>query len=276
MQPQLTYNYSTQFGEVVVVNLTHNYFKDNLLRFFDIIPTIDTLKILKVYGLVFKKTNDGFVLLSGFEERIKSTTFNGKVRLLFYLYSNDPHFINYTEIKYQNDVKLILSNDFDNGYLHQSNYVDASSVLDKDNKQIADIILTFDESHGFFGDSNVKIESLPIKYRISFDSRKIVIRYNFITSSQNGMEGFFIANEDGEEITQHFDKRNLASGREVFYYSINNLVKSKEFYDFRYYLKKQQDFFMSFELPLPHPTKNNISLDMNSREFFADVFLNLD
>lgn len=276
MQPRITNDFITQFSEVVAVNFAHNYFSNDMLKFFDVKPSLETSKLFKSYGLLFRKTNNGFVLLSGFEERIRSTAFNGSVRFSFTLHSKDPYFINYTEIDYDSDLKLVLSNDFSNGYLHKSKYVDSSRSSKKDKQQLADILLNFTENNGFFGLPEKNTTKFPLRYTISFDSRKILIRYNFVTQSPKGMEGFFITNEDNQEITDSFDKRNLASGREVFYFCSNNLVQCKEFYDFRYYLKKQQDFFMSFELPLAHPTKNNISFDLNKKAFIADVFVNLD
>jgi hypothetical protein len=276
MYSKQKYNFITNFGEVINVDISHNYFSDRGLRFFEIIPNPETLKIIKNYGLVYKKKKSGFVILSGFEDRFKSSVFNGKINLQFKINFNDKHFLNYTDLNFDYNTKLIFKNNFKNNFLHESEYVDSSCVTENNNKFSADINLDFDESHGFFGISEDIISNeLPLNYKISFNSRKIYLRYNFITNDSN-MKSFYMTNGDDVVLKDEFYKRKLASGKEVFFTILDEPIQSKEFYDFRYSLKKKDDFFLSYTLPLSQPNAKNISFEKKRNVFVADIFVNID
>ena len=65
------------------------------------------------------------------------------------------------------------------------------------------------------------------------------------------------------------------SGKEVFSIEIDEMIKMKDNLELNYFLKKNDKFFNSFNLPLPLPKNSNISFDKKNNIFYADIFVNI-
>ncbi len=273
MDVRSKFEFISSFKKVVSVDFFHNYFSDGKLKYFEIIPESKTLVLMRNYGLLFKKKNDGFVILSDNKERFKSSTFNDTIKLHFNLYFKDDFFINYTDLPFNNFGSILFENN--NGeLLHKSEFVDSSCILESQERLMAKINLTFNESYGFFGDSP-KNPLSTVLYKIVFNSREIIIRYNLILKGNN-IDTYFITNEEEEFKLTNFLKRYSPSGKEIYSIIIDEKVNSKDLYEFRYFLKKDDDFFKSFSLPLAQPNVKNISYDKLTNIFYADIYVNVD
>tara|TARA_B110001452_G_scaffold184345_1_gene154943 strand:+ start:7050 stop:7871 length:822 start_codon:yes stop_codon:yes gene_type:complete len=267
------YEFVSKFKEVVRVEIFHDYFTDGNLKFFEIKPELDTIKLMKSYGLLFKKIDNGFVIISEINDRFKTSSFNSNINLEFNLFFKDDYFLNYTDLPLSNMGTLLFENKFKN-ILHKTKYVTNKCIHNTDNKIIGKISLDFDESHGFFGKTS-KALTKNLSYKIFFKSRNILLRYNLITSANN-VKRYFITNEEDDFKLKKFEKRQLASKKTVYSFVIDNQFQTKEIYDFRFFLKKDDDFFKSFLVSLAHPEKKNISFNSSENLFYGDVFVNMD
>lgn len=274
MEVKSKFEFISSFKKIISIDFFHNYFNDGKLKFFDIFPDSKTMSLMKNYGLIFRKKNDGFVILSDSNERFKSSSFNDTIKLNFYLYFKDNFFLNYTDLPYNNYGLLMFENK--NGeLLHENEFVDSKSTLESEEKLTGQICLTLDETYGFFGNVPSKKPQNNLSYKISFNSRDIYIRYNLILKNNN-IDTYYITNDEEEYKLSNFIKRVSPSGKEIYSFVIEDKFNSKETYQFRYLLKKDDDFFKSFSLPLPQPSAKNISYDKINKIFIADLYITVD
>lgn len=263
----------SKYRKVISVSILHSFFNDSILKYIDIKPSVKTLKLMKSYGLIFRNTNGGFVILSENDERYTGSIFNGSIFLEFKLSFLDKYFINYTDIPFENYNIFIFENNYSD-LLHKNSIVDINCVKNSDEQLSAKIILKIDENYGYFGNTNIDPFG-PVDYKIIFNSRKITLRYNLIVNTNN-INSYYITNEDENFRLDDFKNRILNSGKNVYSLVYSKEIQCKEFYDFRFYLKKDDSFFKSFTLPLPHPDIKNISHDLTNNMFYADIFVNID
>ena len=190
-----------------------------------------------------------------------------------HLYPKDNFFLNYTNLPHDLDGSLYFENKFKDN-LHIGKFVDNRCIIKSNGKLKFDILLKFNESHGFFGKSS-KVSKKEIFYKIIFTSRSFFLRYNLLTSANN-VDKFYITNEEDEFKLNEFKKRKLPSKKTVYSITFKDEIKSMESYDFRHFLKKDDDFFKSYLVPLNHPKKQNISFCNSDKVYYADVFVNID
>lgn len=268
------FEFISSFKKIISVDFFHNYFNDGKLNFFDIITDSKTLSLMKNYGLVFRKKNDGFIILSDSNERFKSSSFNDTIKLNFFLYFKDNFFLNYTDLPFNNYGLLLFENKYGE-LLHSNEFVDSKNTLESEEKLTGQICLTLNETYGFFGNVPSKKSQNNISYKISFKSRDIYIRYNLILKNNN-IDTYYVTNEEEEYKLSNFAKRVSPSGKEIYSLILEDKINSKETYQLRYLLKKDDDFFKSFSLPLPQPTAKNISYDKINKIFIADIYITVD
>lgn len=273
MSIKSTYEFISGFKEVVRVDILHDFFKNGALNNFQIVIASQTVRLLKNYGLILKTQNNSILILSEVNDRFNTLSFNGEICLKIQLYPKDKFFLNYTNLPHNLGRSLYFENKFKDN-LHPGKFVDKRSIKKSNGKFKFDILLKFNESHGFFGKSS-KISKKDILYKIIFTSRSYFLRYNLVTSSNN-LGKYYITNEEDEFKLKGFKKRILTSKKTVYSITLKDELKSMESYDFRHFLKKDDDFFKSYLLPLNHPEKQNISYCSSDKVYYADVFINID
>ena len=281
-----TINFISNFKKIIQVKIDHNFFTNEDYIFTDFNPDEISELTIKNYGLIFRKIQNGFVLLSNFNERFSSKVFGGVVNLNFNFKILDSNFLNYTDIPYNNDQKFVFKNNFiktNTGsnskkteyLLHENNYASSTDILEKENSLLSGSVqLGINQNDEFFG--KVKKNSKLINYKINFDSRLVKLRYNLISEEKiSNIKKFYVSNDENKLDNIKLYKRNLMSGKEVFSIEIDEMIKIKDNLDLNYFLKKDDKFFNSFSLPLPLPKKSNISYDKKNDLFYADIFVNI-
>lgn len=281
-----TINFISNFKKIIQVKIDHNFFTNEDYIFTDFNPDEISELTIKNYGLIFRKIQNGFVLLSNFNERFSSKVFGGVVNLNFNFKILDSNFLNYTDIPYNNDQKFVFKNNFiktNTGsnskkteyLLHENNYASSTDILEKENSLLSGSVqLGINQNDEFFG--KVKKNSKLINYKINFDSRLVKLRYNLISEEKiSNIKKFYVSNDENKLDNIKLYKRNLMSGKEVFSIEIDEMIKMKDNLDLNYFLKKDDKFFNSFSLPLPLPKKSNISYDKKNDLFYADMFVNI-
>lgn len=281
-----TINFISNFKKIIQVKIDHNFFTNEDYIFTDFNPDEISELTIKNYGLIFRKIQNGFVLLSNFNERFSSKVFGGVVNLNFNFKILDSNFLNYTDIPYNNDQKFVFKNNFiktNTGsnskkteyLLHENNYASSTDILEKENSLLSGSVqLGINQNDEFFG--KVKKNSKLINYKINFDSRLVKLRYNLISEEKiSNIKKFYVSNDENKLDNIKLYKRNLMSGREVFSIEIDEMIKMKDNLELNYFLKKDDKFFNSFSLPLPLPKKSNISYDKKNDLFYADMFVNI-
>jgi hypothetical protein len=272
-------NYSSNYKKIIEVEVNHDYFKDNKCISFLFKPTGETLSLFKNYGILFKKTQSGFVLISGADLRFSSAAFNGRIEVEISMSNNDPVFLNYSEISPSTGEGFLFQNSFEANTLHQEEYVDASVLTPMNSSKLIEgtIKLSFNQNNEFFGEGSENSNAVGEKYRINFKSREVVVRYNFYSSKDNlDFSNFFIADDENSFKNDTIEKRNLANGQEVFCIQHPSPVKLSQFYDKSLFLKKEDGFLNTFSIQLPQPDVKNVSFDKNDSKYYADLFVSLD
>lgn len=264
------YNFILNFKKVVEVNFLHNFFVSKKLSKIDVYPDTQSLITMENYGLKFKKKADGFVILSQIDERFKRPVFNGSIELKFHISLNDKYFLNYTDIPYKTNGLIELTNNKD--FLHPNQFVDDKCFKFSNEKLHAVVYLKFDQNDGFFGEGEKKD---TIQYKVLFNPRNVRIRYNIYTNSNN-ITQYYITDEDENFKLNDFRIRYLVSGKRVYTVELTNDIQLSEYYNYRHFLKKDDELFKSFSLSLSHPNVKNISFDLASSNFYADIFINID
>ena len=271
-----TINFISNFKKIIQVKIDHNFFTNEDYIFTDFNPDEISKLTIKNYGLIFRKIQNGFVLLSNFNERFSSKVFGGVVNLNFNFKILDSNFLNYTDIPYNNDQKFVFKNNFiktNTGsnskkteyLLHENNYASSTDILEKENSLLSGSVqLGINQNDEFFG--KAKKNSKLINYKINFDSRLVKLRYNLISEKKiSNIKKFYVSNDENKLDNIKLYKRNLMSGKEVFSIEIDEMIKMKDNLELNYFLKKDDKFFNSFSLPLPLPKKSNISYDKKKR-----------
>ena len=272
-------NYTSNYKKIIEVEVNHDYFKDNKCISFLFKPTGETLSLFKNYGILFKKTQSGFVLISGADLRFSSAAFNGPIEVEISMSNNDPVFLNYSEISPSTGEGLLFQNSFEANTLHQEEYVDASVLTPINSSKLIEgtIKLSFNQNNEFFGEGSENSNAVGEKYRINFKSREVVVRYNFYSSKDNlDFSNFFIADDENSFKNDTIEKRNLANGQEVFCIQHPSPLKLSQFYDKSLFLKKEDGFLNTFSIQLPQPEVKNVSFDKNDGKYYADLFVSLD
>lgn len=272
-------NYTSNYKKIIEVEVNHDYFKDNKCISFLFKPTGETLSLFKNYGILFKKTQSGFVLISGADLRFSSAAFNGPIEVEISMSNNDPVFLNYSEISPSIGEGFLFQNSFEVNTLHQEEYVDASVLTPMNSSKLIEgtIKLSFNQNNEFFGEGSENSNAVGEKYRINFKSREVVVRYNFYSSKDDlDFSNFFIADDENSFKNDTIEKRNLANGQEVFCIQHPSPVKLSQFYDKSLFLKKEDGFLNTFSIQLPQPDVKNVSFDKNDSKYYADLFVSLD
>ena len=137
--------------------------------------------------------------------------------------------------------------------------------------------MTINQENEFFGKENDGLNVPTYKYRINFDARTFVLRYNFYFTRQSGdIKKYYVLNEKDGIRYENFIPRKLKNGIEAFSLELSEEIKLKEKYEFLFYLKKEDEFDKSFSKFLPHPEPINLNFDEEKKVFFNDLFISLD
>ena len=290
-----TINFISNFKKIIEVKIDHNFFSKEDYVFSDFNPDEISTLTLKNYGLIFRKIQNGFVLLSNFDKRFSSKVFSGIVKLNFNFKILDSNFLNYTNIPYSNDQKFVFKNNFNKKntessnkkpeqssnkkpehlLLHKNIHASSKDLLKKENSLLVGLVeLEINDNDQYFG--KVKKSNKLINYKINFDSRLVRLRYNLISETKiTDYKKFYISNDENKLDNIKLYNRNLMSGKEVFSIEIDKMIKMRDNLKLNYFLKKNDKFFNSFTLPLPLPKKSNISFDKKNNLFYADIFVNI-
>ena len=269
--------YTSNYKKILTVEIMHDYFENGLCSSFEINPSSNTRNILKDYGIIFRKTINGFVLISNRDERFTGISFNGPIQLTFKLTNNDPLFFNYTDLNLEGGTNFLFQNNNKTNLLHQKEYVDKTSMVNNNGFLSGEIKIELNSNNEFFGEESSKKNLVEKKFNINFKSRDIIIRYNLYSSKEDfNYSNLFVTDDENTIKISSINKRNLSSGRQVFTISQKKQIKSSQIYKKSFFLKKQDKFLNTFSIQLPNPEPKNMSFDKEIKKFIAEVFVSLD
>lgn len=270
--------YQSSFQKIVEVKILHEFFLNKQCNTFQIHPTNDTATLLKNYGILFKPSSNGFVLIRSNEERFKSPLFSGSIKLVFILKNNDPYFLNYTEIDFVAGKYYSFKNTDDSELLHLGKYVDSNVETIEEHPELfsGEITLTINQGNEFFGESEVEQAVQSKQYQLRFNARNVVTRYNFLTQQENFIQQGYFIEENQKNISSNFEERILANGKKVFSTELNSSTPLSQAHAFLASLKRKGPFFNTFEIKLPTHNIKNISKDKDSKKIYADIFITID
>ena len=267
----------TNFKKIVEVSVFHEYYKNRNCTTVEFVPDQQSRLMIRNYDLLFKQTPQGFVLLQNPGSKTLSPSFMGPVTFGFKMVFRDILFLNLTKIPFEYNQFMSFTNEtLNRDRLHQDNYVGEKDIQHFAGNGIAgklDLILN--QKNEFFGGESQN--SAPHTYKIFFDSRTFVLRYNFYFSgAEADITKFYVLNEKDSKLYQNFTSRKLENGMNVYSLELSDEIKLKEQFDFLFYLKKEDEFDKSFSKFLPHPEPKNLSFDPERKVFIIDLFHPLD
>jgi len=102
--PQMTLNLTSQFNELMTLNIKHDFFKGGAFPKNKIVlrPTEGTLSVLKLNGLQYRSVGSGFMLGYAFSDTYTAIKeIKGPINLSFFMEIDDPKFLNYTDLPYE-------------------------------------------------------------------------------------------------------------------------------------------------------------------------------
>ena len=276
---QNSIHYKSNFIKIVEVLVLHEYYMNKNCFTIDFILNQENRIKIRNYGLVFKQTGQGFVILQSIDSKTISSSFSGPITFEFGMVFKDPLFLSLTDIPFRYNQLLNFTNEKAIGeQLHESAYVGENDIQPHLENGIAGKIkLTLNQENEFFGQERLESNIPSLKYKINFDSRTFVLRYNFyFTTEAQDIEKFYVLNEKDGTRYENFIERKLENGIEAFSLELSNEIKLKERYDFLFYLKKYDELDKSFSKFLPHPEPKNLNFDKTKNIFFNDLFITLD
>ena len=270
-------SYQSNFKKIVEVLIFHEYYQNKICKTVDFSPNAESKLILRNYGLLFKKTGQGFVIIQNLNSKTDGPIFKGPITLCFDMSFKDILFLNITKIPFKYNQLLSFTNETaEVNFLHGEPFVGDNDIQTNDGNGIAGKInLTLNHNDEFFGERN-QISNL-YKYKILFDSRTFILRYNFYFSSkEEDINKFYVLDEKDGKRYKNFTTRKLENEMDVFSLEFSNEIKLKEKFDFLFYLKKDDEFDKAFSKFLPHPEPKNLSFDSHRNLFIIDIFNPLD
>ena len=271
-------NYKSNYKKIVEIQIKHDFFKSNNCITFEIQPDIETQDLLRNYGIIFKKTSNGFVLISSGELRYSSGSFSGPITLRFSLRNNDSLFLNYTNLSLENGNHLVFKNRGDDELLHESEFVDQSCLSGFSEELFSsEIVITINNENEFFGNGSEESTAVPKQYQIKFTSRVVTVRYNFYSSNEAfDFVDYYVTDEENTLKINTIEERQLASGKNVFCIQQTDPVKCSQFYDDFFFLKKEDKFLNTFSIQLPSLDPKNISNVLDEQKYFAEIYVGMD
>jgi hypothetical protein len=273
------YDYVSNFSKILELSLYHEFFMNNELVAFDLIPDKETSDLIKNYNLILRKKENTFIILKSNNSNLSSVVFAGPIAMSFILKFNDLLFLNKTDMPFQYNQKFVLkSSDSDKNRLHPNTYVDESIIEPyDDNGLIGHVLFELNQNNEFFGFEDSESDVKPLKLYARFNSRIVKFRFNFYdTENEKDFSNFFVYDENTNERYNDFSSRILENGMKVQSFVMPKEVKMNETYNHKLFLKKEDEFNKSFNKFLPHPTPNNLKFDTDSNTFFLESFIKIN
>jgi hypothetical protein len=196
------------FKTLLRINFSHEYHADDSCKELEIIPTQSTHNLLSRYGILFKKTNKGAVLLyespdggPGMKIPIES-----ELKMAFQLSPTNPAFLNYTDADFSNEaISLFYFNNLNpaiNEHKHTILDSKLTAPLKMETRQLK--VKKINSTAKFILIKNIKDESVKYTFDSQFDELKVNL-FDFPTGKYT-LEQFDSAhNKIGNTYTYYYN-----------------------------------------------------------------------
>lgn len=259
-------NLQFQYKFLFQVDLENNYFSDNNLRSYRILPTKETHSLISSFGFLFRNTENGFGILADNinTERLVMQLENIKnagKSFDFLFYIDDSFFRNYTQITFDAKKSCFLfsnaeSSDKQTGNLHAGDFVTESELVNMENEQESESLYELvNKAKGTpLGIIRLQLSEVIIEkilynlmdnhiigfnYKIKFDSRESFWKYMIVPTYTKKLKGLKITVKDGGKIKFGTPEHSVLQGnKEALVFQSIAPIKLKEMYDFSFQLKR--------------------------------------
>lgn len=273
------FDYRNDYSKIVEVSFYHEYFESNNLEAVDLIPDPETATLLRNYNLILRKKDNTFFIFKNNNSNLGNIVFAGPVELNFILKFNNILFLNFTDIPFQYHQKFILNTtDEEKNRLHPQTYANESIMEPySENGIVGEISLKINQNNEFFGFEELKAKVDPLRFYARFNSRTVKFRFNFYSSEkEKDFSNFFVYDETTSNKFNDFSSRTLENGMKVQSFVLPDEIKMKEKYNYKLFLKKEDEFSKSYNKYLPHPTPSNLKFDFEKNTFFLESFIKIN
>ncbi len=247
-----------QYKPLFEVIFHHEYFKDGLLHHFEVIPDEGTVRMCSQNNMLFKRTDNGFVILINYLdydklvfqfERIKNEMF----KLNFWLVVKGGSFVNYSNINSDSINKLFLLSNKSlkaktEGMLHVGKHVSFKEQLeDKDiegveqpvnvkGKVVALIQLELNST--IVDDILSKLidkQCSQFKYMVSFEARRTTWRYLIYSDNDRKLKALSINSKSNEVMFTLASVQEINSKR-LLIFEAKQEISFKQRYNYEFQL----------------------------------------
>ncbi len=251
-------SFQFQYQALFVLSFKHAFFEDNGLKSYDILPEGNTPQELKKLGMLFKRTEEGFVILvdqlDPDQLYLRLEKLLGKrLKLRFILYTRDAFFFNYTKLPFNQQKIFFLTNEQTQGLsgsLHGGESVseveqfpisdrlsDAVFPKNKGGIALACIELLFtDKLLQELMQSLLDQSFKTYSYQVQFASRSVKWRYVICTDQAKKLQNLQITGD--ADIRFSKGKKELIQQKEVLVFTSEKEINYQQFYDYTFKLKR--------------------------------------
>lgn len=254
---------NSNYELLFTVHFKHNFFINGIFTYLDLKPTSETVKIIRDYELVIKKSTGSIsihfptVFASSPNTRIK--LLNDKLAFHFTIDCNDPYFMNYTN-NLPNDIehKMFLFH-YDNG---KNNLIKNEVVTEKDLIDFRGFEVPYFAKP--FGHLKIVLdEKLPLENYISFSAPSLFWRYIIRSSHLLDYSGLAISNKSKNILFDGPFPVTLPNGDPAIAFISPSVIPQKELSELNWQLLEQFNAETNSGktvIPnLPHPNHKTIS-----------------
>ena len=273
------FDYINDYSKIVEVSFYHEFFESNKLEAVELIPDAETNALIQNYNLILRKKGNSFFLFRNNNSNIGNLVFAGPVELKFILKFNNILFLNFTDIPFQYHQKFVLNtSNEEKNRLHPQTYADESIMEPySENGVVGEISLKINQNNEVLGFEVTEPKVEPCKFYARLNSRTVKFRFNFYYSEkEKDFSNFFVYDENTSNKFNDFSSRTLENGMRVQSFVLPDEIKMNEKYNYKLFLKKEDEFSKSFNKYLPHPTPNNLKFDIDNNTFFLESFIKIN
>jgi hypothetical protein len=254
---------NSNYEPLFTVYFKHNYFVSGILTNLDLKPTNETLKIIKDYELVIKKSIGSlsvhFPTVFASSLNTRNNILSDKLKLQFTIQCNDPFFLNYTS-NLPNDIenKMFLFQ-YENG---KSNLKITDIVLEQDLIDFRDFEIPYFSKP--FGHLKIVLDNkIPLEHFISFSAPSLYWRYIIRSSHLLDYSGLAIINKSKNILFSGPIPLILPNGDPALSFISPSAIPQKELSELNLQLMEQFNVESNSGktiIPnLPHPNHKSIS-----------------
>lgn len=227
----------TTYKSILYIQSFHNYFNDGILSGLEFVPAASLRPVFGQLGIFFKETTNGFRLFAPTEVAVASllaeiqnthgiTAFDFDIKE-----TNDPFFINYTDLPLNRNPLLVFSSADPKNETIGDQTVLHPSFHEKENASLlGQLHIAFDDMLALL------TNDAPVPFAISLKARATQWNYYFVFGNSQPLDVLRIFSDTGIQFSAPVDAF-IANGKKAHLMTSNVLIPLSEYSKHNFELK---------------------------------------